>query len=194
MRLILLNGPPAIGKSTLARRYVADNPLALCLDIDEIRCRLGQWDSHPQSKSLARTLGLQMTRTHLASGYQVVVPQLLLRTEFIEELAAAAAEAQAPFTEIVLLAPTLDDAIVRFQQAQKALAASGIQHPRQAVADEIEAVSVSYERLRTLAKQRPQNKVLCTSYDDIEDSYRSMRRMIDGRESPTLPSGSASGT
>jgi predicted kinase len=180
MRLILLNGPPAIGKSTLARRYVADNPLALCLDIDEIRCRLGQWDSHPQSKPLARTLGLQMARTHLANGYRVVVPQLLLRTEFIEELAGAAAEAHVPFTEIVLLAPTLEDAIVRFQHTQNTLAFSGIQHPRRAVADEVEAITVSYERLRSLAKQRPQTRVLCTSYDDIEGSYRSLRRMIDG--------------
>jgi predicted kinase len=180
MRLVLLNGPPAIGKSTLARRYVADNPLALCLDIDEVRGRLGQWDSHPQSKPIARTLALQMARTHLANGYQVVVPQLLLRAEFIEDLASAAAEAQVPFTEIVLLAPTLEDAIVRFQQAQQALAASGIRHPRQAVADEIEAISVSYERLSSLAKQRPQTRVLCTLSDDIEGSYRSMLRMIDG--------------
>ncbi|MEQ7011320.1 hypothetical protein ABN028_34655 [Actinopolymorpha sp. B17G11] len=111
----------------------------------------------------------------------MVVPQLLLRTEFIDELAGAAAEAQVPFTEVVLLAPTLEDAIVRFQQTQNALAASGIPHPRQAVADEIEAISVSYERLSSLAKQRPQAKVLCTSYGDIEGSYRSLRRMIEGK-------------
>ena len=33
-RLLLIDGLPGSGKSTLAARYVADRPLALCLDID----------------------------------------------------------------------------------------------------------------------------------------------------------------
>ena len=31
-RLIVLNGSPGIGKSTLARRYVEEHPLTLCLE------------------------------------------------------------------------------------------------------------------------------------------------------------------
>ncbi|MGH3461807.1 MAG: AAA family ATPase [Kribbellaceae bacterium] len=36
-RLIVLNGPPGCGKSTIARRYAADHPLALALDVDTVR-------------------------------------------------------------------------------------------------------------------------------------------------------------
>lgn len=35
-RLIQLDGPPGAGKTTLARRYLADHPLALVVDIDDL--------------------------------------------------------------------------------------------------------------------------------------------------------------
>jgi predicted kinase len=38
-RMILLNGPPSCGKSTLARRYAQEHPLSLNLDVDRIRQR-----------------------------------------------------------------------------------------------------------------------------------------------------------
>jgi adenylate kinase family enzyme len=44
-RLIHLNGPPGIGKSTLARRYVADHPGVLNCDIDVLRSLIGGWES-----------------------------------------------------------------------------------------------------------------------------------------------------
>ncbi|MDQ6725014.1 MAG: ATP-binding protein [Actinomycetota bacterium] len=86
VKLVLLNGPPAIGKTTLAARLVADRPLALLLDIDGIRCSMGQWEACDESKSLARLLAVQMARVHLSGGHDVVVPQLLAQLPFIEAL------------------------------------------------------------------------------------------------------------
>jgi predicted kinase len=48
--LILVNGAPDAGKSTLARRYVESHPLALLLDIDELRTMLGGWREHTESR------------------------------------------------------------------------------------------------------------------------------------------------
>ncbi len=42
-RLIHLNGPPGIGKSTLAQMYVDKHPGVLNLDVDLIRGLIGGW-------------------------------------------------------------------------------------------------------------------------------------------------------
>lgn len=74
-RLILLDGMPGVGKSTIAKAYVADRPGTLNLDIDVLRTLVGgEWS---QTAELGRSLALTIAQTHLASGYDVVVPQLV---------------------------------------------------------------------------------------------------------------------
>jgi chloramphenicol 3-O-phosphotransferase len=41
--LVLLNGAPSTGKSTLARLYAERHPLTLALDLDLLRAMLGGW-------------------------------------------------------------------------------------------------------------------------------------------------------
>ena len=102
--LVLLNGPPASGKSTIAARLVASRPLALDLDVDVVRGLLGAWLEHPNDAGrAARALALAMGRTHLSDGHDVVVPQFLGRTEFIEELESVAEQTDARFVEIGLV-------------------------------------------------------------------------------------------
>lgn len=103
-RLVHLNGPPGIGKSTLARRYVEDHPLALCLDIDSFRRLLGRWEQHPeQSGRLARRMALAMAREHLATSHDVIVPQFVVRNAFVQQLADVASDVGAAFFEVLLL-------------------------------------------------------------------------------------------
>src|ERR1700712_4526280 len=101
--LIVLNGPPAAGKSTLAGKYCADHPLALALDIDGIRHVLGRWRDQPAEAGLAaRAIAMAGARVHLTAGYDVVVPQLLANPGFLNELAAAAADCGAQFVEVMV--------------------------------------------------------------------------------------------
>lgn len=87
-RLILLNGLPGVGKSTLARGYVVTRPGVLDLDIDVLRMMLGgPWEG---TAELGRSLALQVIRTHLASGYDVVVPQLVANPDQLRRFEDAA--------------------------------------------------------------------------------------------------------
>jgi predicted kinase len=102
--LILINGAPASGKSTLARRLVDERPLALLLDIDTLRGQLGRWDDDPGAAGLAaRRLALAMIGTHLQAGHDVVVPQFLFRVRFVLDLERTAGEFGARFVEIALV-------------------------------------------------------------------------------------------
>jgi AAA domain len=77
-RLIHLNGPPGIGKSTLSALYADRHPGTLNLDVDTLHHLIGGWqdeqtDTWPAVWSLVRT----MAATHLGGGRDVVLPQYL---------------------------------------------------------------------------------------------------------------------
>jgi predicted kinase len=113
-RLIVLNGPPGVGKSTLAQRYIDDHPFALNLDSDRIRRLLGGWQRDvPRAGLLARALTLGMARQHLADGYDVVIPQFLGKPQFLEEAEAIATDTGAEFFEFVLT-DNRDEVVRRF--------------------------------------------------------------------------------
>ena len=123
--LVLLNGPPASGKSTIAGRLITQRPLALNLDVDVIRSLLGDWKARPADAGIAaRRLAVAMALGHLASGNDVIVPQFLARAEFIEQLAETTATVGARFVEIALILSRADAvAAFRRRSAQPATAA-----------------------------------------------------------------------
>lgn len=102
--LMLLNGAPGCGKSTLAALLAAETPLTLALDIDTLKHSLGGWDRDLQSSGLqARRLAGALIRQHLADGHDVILGQYLARTAFLEELEQLAADCGARFVEAALV-------------------------------------------------------------------------------------------
>jgi predicted kinase len=140
--LLLINGAPAVGKSTLAHRYADEHPLALIIDIDWIRTHLGQWAKLDESKLVARELALVLVRAHLRSGHDVIVPQYLGRPEYRERLRLLAAETDVPFVE-VLLTDEAERITQRFRKRRAEYASTGAEHPEGDLNDEAVANEVS---------------------------------------------------
>ena len=104
-RLVHLNGPPGVGKSTLARLLGADDPGALVLDADVVVAMIAGWrDDFWATLPAARRLGAAMARDHLAAGHDVLLPQLVTSEEEIAPYLTSVAAAGATYVEVVLLA------------------------------------------------------------------------------------------
>lgn len=112
--LILLNGTPGIGKSTLARMFSDRHPGTLNLDVDQVRCLIGGWQKDFQAAGeLIRPIALSMAATHLTSGRPVIMPQFLAADEEIALFRDIAEKAGAGFREVVLM-DTRDASVERF--------------------------------------------------------------------------------
>ena len=119
-RLILINGAPGSGKSTVASELAARHRMMLALDVDVLKHSLGRWAEDTTESGLqARRLALAATREHLKAGYDVVLGQYLSRVEFIEALEALAVEQRAQFHEFVLTL-SVRDLAARLAQRQAA--------------------------------------------------------------------------
>ena len=134
-RLLLVNGAPGVGKSTLAQRYADAHPLALVVDIDGLRTQLGQWADREETRLVARELAIVLIDAHLRAGHDVVVAQYLGRPEFRVRLADLAEAIGASFVEVLL---TDDPARVveRFRTRRADNVARGFRHPEGDLADD----------------------------------------------------------
>ena len=119
VRLIHLNGPPGIGKSTIASAFADRHPGVLNLDIDRVAAMIGgRGDNFGESFEAARLLAEAMARVHLASGHDVVMPQMMTHMNATElaDFESAAAAAKAKYLQILLTAnvgPAVDRCMER---------------------------------------------------------------------------------
>lgn len=185
-RLVLNNGAPGSGKSTLGGRYASEHPLTLALDIDVVRSMLGSWLDQPtEAGLLARRLALAMARVQLLAARDVVVPQFLGRLDFVLELEQLCADVGAQFVEVALLSDA-QDAARRFLRRSAAAQSSG--HRDAAALLErlggVDALPHMYARLLYVLAKRPATRTIVTVEGEIEQAYRALVSHVDGVASP----------
>ena len=181
-RLLHLNGPPGIGKSTLARRFVEEYPGTLNCDVDVLRTLIGGWDADFSGAGrLIRPAALAMIEAYLCESHDVVFPQLLTDPAELARFEEIAARVGARFVERVLM-DTPGAAIARFHRRGR----SGPEDPwheqiRSIVAAEggDARLQEHYAALERLLPDRPDAVLVESREGAIEQTYRSLIDTLD---------------
>ena len=178
-RLILINGMPGVGKSTLARRFAEDHPGTLMCDIDVLRTFVSGWrDDFDGAGARIRPAALGMISGYLRESGDVVLPQLLARASELERFERAARDVGAEFVEVMLEAAE-DDAVRRFHGRDDG------NDPWHPIVKKIVAESGGDGHLRAYASQlsellvqRPATKVVPSGPDEIAMTYNALRAAL----------------
>jgi predicted kinase len=181
-RLIHLNGPPGVGKSTLAPRYVAAHPGVLNCDIDVLRSLIGGWqDDFDGAGGSIRPAALAMIEAYLATGRDVVLPQMLADPAEVARFEGAASAAGADFVERFLM-DTREATVARFHR-RGAFDAQDPWHDqvREIVAGEggDERLLHCHEALTRLIADRPRAVVIMSTDGDVGETYRALIESFD---------------
>jgi len=177
-RLIHLNGPPGIGKSTLAALYVERHPGVLNLDIDSLHRLVGGWREDPRTHDILRPVAFAMAEAHLRGGRDVIVPQFRARVEEIETFEAVAGRAGAEFREVVLLADR-PEAVARFERRTDDTEWN--RHNRDLVAGMGGAAFLEgmYDQLLRALASRPEAIVVRSEPGEVEGTYDALVRALN---------------
>lgn len=176
-RLIHLNGPPGIGKSTLARMFVDAHPGVLNCDVDVLRTLIGGWqDDFARAGALIRPAALAMIEAYLRSGHDVVFPQLLFNPVELARFEESATNAGAQFVERMLM-DSRSASVARFhRRGQSGPKDPWHDHVRTIVAElgGDAVLADNHAALERLLAERPQAVVVTSSEGQIEQTYRSL--------------------
>ena len=172
-RLLLLNGPPGIGKSTLARRWAEERPGTLCLDVDVLRGLVGgSADRFQETGEVVRPLALAMVTAQVRGGRDVVLPQYLGRTGEVARFEQAARDGGGSFTHVVLMDD--EDASVRRFDARGD--GGWHSHVKRVVAGDggERLLRTMHARLREVLADRPEAVVVPSVEGDEDATYAAL--------------------
>lgn len=169
MKLIIVNGPSGVGKSTLVERLHAEMPLCLLVDIDSIRRFITSYrENLKESSELSFRLAEAMLNSYLTSGNSVIIDKTLLYAdEVLDTFIAIGKQHGAEVHEFILSVDK--DTLINRAEA-RGFRPGGLLTP--------EKVIKHWEGSQRLISDRKDAIVIDTSQLDAEEVYLKLKEHL----------------
>ncbi len=170
MKLILINGPTGIGKSTIAGKLHQALPLSLLLDIDAQRRYISGYREHrEESGDLVLKLSLAMVESYLQNGHDVVIDKVLTDAQISERFLELGRKYDATVFDFVL---TADKETLIARANERGYREGSMLTP--------EKVPEFWERMQSYIKERPQAIAVDTKNVSVDETFEYVREKIFG--------------
>ena len=168
MKLILINGPTGVGKSTIAQKIHQGLPLSFLLDIDAQRRYISGYREHRgESLDLVIKLSLAMVENYLQSKHDVVIDKVLTDVEVAERFLELGRKYNATVFEFVL---NVDKETLMARAEERGYKEGGMLTP--------EKVPEFWERIQNYIKEKPQAIIVNTKNLNIEETFEYIQGKI----------------
>lgn len=117
-RLIHVNGPSGVGKSSVARKFVSGSPGTLLVDPDLLLASIGGWEERFwELIPVARNLAVALAEAHLERGHDVVIAQLCTSLDEVRPFEHVAERTRSDYLEAHLEC-SVDTLLARFRASR----------------------------------------------------------------------------
>lgn len=168
MKLIIINGPSGIGKSTITAELIRSLPHAVALDVDEMRRQIPNYrELREESLQLVYKQTAAAIKEHAANGFDVMIDKAISSAEVLDSLVATGEECGAEVFEFLLFA---DKTTVQSRADARGYRPGSLLTR--------ERVGEMWDQFDTLRHQRPSAILIDTSLLTLEDSLTKIKTAI----------------
>lgn len=171
MKLIILNGPCGVGKSTIAQMLRDSLPMSFLIDVDAQRRFIGKYQEEEyrqSSANLSFLASLGIAEACLRDGRNVIVDKFIMKdADMIERFIKLGRKNNAEVFEIILWA---EKDIVLKRAENRGYKVGGSLTPQKC--------EEFWYQTRDLKEQRPNAIVIATDNLSIEETFEKVKKVI----------------
>lgn len=171
----MLYGFAASGKTTLAKKYIDEHPLAIAIEGDQLIGMLGQWrKNEDEARGLVFEYTKSICRQHLQTGKDVIIPCLLTTANQPEAFQEIAEEVDATFHEIYIKIEK-EESVNRLLERGR----WGEEGSRRLTDSDRPLLTSRYEHMDKLMQERTGATLISSELGNIEKTYQQLIEAVN---------------